>query len=159
MILAEKVRLSVGVLQENIRVSQKISSSSVLRLHFLNRPIFYYRGNELMAVRRGQYKAHYWTWSNSWAELKKVRLIPVSLLTCTTFTITPSLPCSQSSTPRRCWLYRGGGGKRGSSADCWVYQSVMNINEANVHHSSARLLVCSNSSGDLLPLHLHTVIL
>ncbi|CAF99713.1 unnamed protein product, partial [Tetraodon nigroviridis] len=34
-------------------------------------PIFYYRGNELMAVRRGQYKAHYWTWSNSWAELKK----------------------------------------------------------------------------------------
>uniref|UniRef100_H3CVK4 N-acetylgalactosamine-6-sulfatase n=1 Tax=Tetraodon nigroviridis TaxID=99883 RepID=H3CVK4_TETNG len=37
----------------------------------LDRPIFYYRGNELMAVRRGQYKAHYWTWSNSWAELKK----------------------------------------------------------------------------------------
>ncbi|XP_020508512.2 N-acetylgalactosamine-6-sulfatase [Labrus bergylta] len=37
----------------------------------LNRPIFYYRGNELMAVRLGQYKAHYWTWSNSWEELKK----------------------------------------------------------------------------------------
>ncbi|XP_056881635.1 N-acetylgalactosamine-6-sulfatase isoform X1 [Takifugu flavidus] len=37
----------------------------------LDRPIFYYRGNELMAVRLGQYKAHYWTWSNSWEELKK----------------------------------------------------------------------------------------
>ncbi|KAM7015403.1 N-acetylgalactosamine-6-sulfatase [Tautogolabrus adspersus] len=36
-----------------------------------NRPIFYYRGNELMAVRLGQYKAHYWTWSNSWEELKQ----------------------------------------------------------------------------------------
>lgn len=37
-----------------------------------NRPIFYYRGNELMAVRLGQYKAHYWTWSNSWEEFKSV---------------------------------------------------------------------------------------
>ncbi|KAG7233055.1 hypothetical protein INR49_003120 [Caranx melampygus] len=36
-----------------------------------DRPIFYYRGNELMAVRCGQYKAHYWTWSNSWEEFKK----------------------------------------------------------------------------------------
>ncbi|XP_061526130.1 N-acetylgalactosamine-6-sulfatase isoform X4 [Phycodurus eques] len=36
-----------------------------------NRPIFYYRGNELMAVRLGQYKAHYWTWTNSWEEFKK----------------------------------------------------------------------------------------
>ncbi|XP_049900693.1 N-acetylgalactosamine-6-sulfatase [Epinephelus moara] len=35
------------------------------------RPIFYYRGNQLMAVRLGQYKAHYWTWSNSWEEFKK----------------------------------------------------------------------------------------
>ncbi|XP_037552321.1 N-acetylgalactosamine-6-sulfatase [Nematolebias whitei] len=35
-----------------------------------NRPTFYYRGNELMAVRIGQYKAHYWTWSNSWEEFK-----------------------------------------------------------------------------------------
>uniref|UniRef100_A0A665XC25 N-acetylgalactosamine-6-sulfatase n=1 Tax=Echeneis naucrates TaxID=173247 RepID=A0A665XC25_ECHNA len=33
-------------------------------------PIFFYRGNELMAVRLGQYKAHYWTWSNSKEEMK-----------------------------------------------------------------------------------------
>ncbi|XP_070575567.1 N-acetylgalactosamine-6-sulfatase-like [Ptychodera flava] len=28
-----------------------------------NKTIFYYRGNEIMAVRRGIYKAHFWTWS------------------------------------------------------------------------------------------------
>ncbi|XP_067652169.1 N-acetylgalactosamine-6-sulfatase-like isoform X2 [Haliotis asinina] len=31
----------------------------------VNRTIFYYRGDELMAVRVGQYKAHRWTWTNS----------------------------------------------------------------------------------------------
>lgn len=36
------------------------------------RPIFYYRGNQMMAARVGQYKAHYWTWSNSWEEFNKV---------------------------------------------------------------------------------------
>ncbi|CAM9487350.1 unnamed protein product [Lampetra fluviatilis] len=35
------------------------------------RPVFYYRGNELMAVRCGAYKAHLWTWSNSWEEFKQ----------------------------------------------------------------------------------------
>ncbi|XP_064833086.1 N-acetylgalactosamine-6-sulfatase isoform X1 [Oncorhynchus masou masou] len=37
----------------------------------INRPIFYYRGNEMMAVRVGPYKAHYWTWSNSWEEFNQ----------------------------------------------------------------------------------------
>lgn len=31
----------------------------------IDRPLFYYRGNEMMAVRLGMYKAHYWTWTNS----------------------------------------------------------------------------------------------
>ena len=35
------------------------------------RPIFYYRGDEMMAVRYGLYKAHYWTWTNSWEEFEK----------------------------------------------------------------------------------------
>lgn len=70
-----------------------MKTSDILRLHLLDRPIFYYRGNELMAVRLGQYKAHYWTWSNSWEELNKVRPIHVSLLMCT---ITPSLPALPS---------------------------------------------------------------
>lgn len=30
-----------------------------------SKSIFYYRGNELMAVRQGLYKAHLWTWTNS----------------------------------------------------------------------------------------------
>ncbi|XP_005724416.1 N-acetylgalactosamine-6-sulfatase [Pundamilia nyererei] len=37
----------------------------------IGRPIYYYRGNELMAVRLGEYKAHYWTWSNSWEEFRQ----------------------------------------------------------------------------------------
>ncbi|XP_072451871.1 N-acetylgalactosamine-6-sulfatase [Chiloscyllium punctatum] len=37
----------------------------------ISRPVFYYRGNELMAVRFDLYKAHYWTWSNSWEELQQ----------------------------------------------------------------------------------------
>lgn len=38
-----------------------------------DRPIFYYRGNTLMAVTLGQYKAHFWTWTNSWEEFRQVR--------------------------------------------------------------------------------------
>lgn len=34
----------------------------------VDRPIFHYRGNALFAVRSGPYKAHYWTWTNSWDE-------------------------------------------------------------------------------------------
>ncbi|KAI1889921.1 hypothetical protein AGOR_G00167890 [Albula goreensis] len=43
----------------------------LLNSSIIDRPIFYYRGNEMMAVRVGQYKAHYWTWSNSWEEFNK----------------------------------------------------------------------------------------
>ncbi|XP_034048192.1 N-acetylgalactosamine-6-sulfatase isoform X1 [Thalassophryne amazonica] len=46
--------------------SEKLQNSSLIE-----RPIFYYRGNEMMAVRIGQYKAHYWTWSNSVEEFEK----------------------------------------------------------------------------------------
>ena len=37
----------------------------------VDRPIFYYRGNEMMAVRVGMYKAHYWTWTNSIEEFQQ----------------------------------------------------------------------------------------
>ncbi|XP_069918008.1 N-acetylgalactosamine-6-sulfatase isoform X1 [Oryctolagus cuniculus] len=36
-----------------------------------DRPVFHYRGNTLMAVTLGQYKAHLWTWTNSYEEFKK----------------------------------------------------------------------------------------
>ena len=39
-----------------------------------NRTIFYYRGDEMMAVRYGMYKAHYWTWTNSIEEFNRVGL-------------------------------------------------------------------------------------
>nr|XP_033797236.1 N-acetylgalactosamine-6-sulfatase isoform X3 [Geotrypetes seraphini] len=42
-----------------------------LQSRVIDRPIFYYRGNEMMAARVGLYKAHYWTWSNSWAQMEQ----------------------------------------------------------------------------------------
>ncbi|VCW76120.1 unnamed protein product [Gulo gulo] len=36
-----------------------------------DRPVFYYRGNTLMAATLGQYKAHFWTWTNSWEEFRQ----------------------------------------------------------------------------------------
>ncbi|KAL1439781.1 hypothetical protein MTO96_009635 [Rhipicephalus appendiculatus] len=35
------------------------------------RPIFYYRGNELMAIRSGLYKAHFWCWTDFWEDFKQ----------------------------------------------------------------------------------------
>ncbi|KAK2914241.1 hypothetical protein Q8A67_002640 [Cirrhinus molitorella] len=61
-----------GVLPPDDRVIDGLDLSPVLFNNLLlERPIFYYRGNQMMAVRIGQYKAHYWTWSNSWEEFKK----------------------------------------------------------------------------------------
>ncbi|XP_065888604.1 N-acetylgalactosamine-6-sulfatase-like isoform X1 [Dysidea avara] len=37
----------------------------------VDRTIFYYRGDEMMAARNGLYKAHYWTWTNSIEEFKR----------------------------------------------------------------------------------------
>ncbi|XP_055268923.1 N-acetylgalactosamine-6-sulfatase isoform X2 [Moschus berezovskii] len=44
---------------------------TMLQGRLTDRPIFYYRGNTLMAVTLGQYKAHFWTWTNSWEEFKQ----------------------------------------------------------------------------------------
>ncbi|KAF4094388.1 hypothetical protein AMELA_G00014540 [Ameiurus melas] len=46
-------------------------SSTLFNKSLTERPVFYYRGNEMMAVRVGLYKAHYWTWTNSWEEFKQ----------------------------------------------------------------------------------------
>ncbi|CAL1547143.1 unnamed protein product [Lymnaea stagnalis] len=42
--------------------------SALLDGKTVDRPIFYYRGDLLMAARVGKFKAHFWTWSNSWQE-------------------------------------------------------------------------------------------
>ncbi|XP_007531961.1 N-acetylgalactosamine-6-sulfatase [Erinaceus europaeus] len=41
---------------------------AMLQGQLIDRPIFYYRGNTLMAITQGEYKAHFWTWTNSWEE-------------------------------------------------------------------------------------------
>lgn len=51
-------------------------SNDLSPLLFHNEPIknasvFYYRGDTLMAIRHGPYKAHYWTFTNPWEEFKK----------------------------------------------------------------------------------------
>ncbi|XP_037371638.1 N-acetylgalactosamine-6-sulfatase [Talpa occidentalis] len=44
---------------------------AMLQGRLTDRPIFYYRGNALMAVTLGRYKAHFWTWTNSWEEFRQ----------------------------------------------------------------------------------------
>ncbi|KAF6715670.1 N-acetylgalactosamine-6-sulfatase [Oryzias melastigma] len=63
-----------GISPPGDRVLDGLDLTPVLFNHshtLQTRPIFFYRGNELMAVRIGQYKAHFWTWSNSWEEFNQ----------------------------------------------------------------------------------------
>lgn len=54
------------------RTYDGISLKSILQgAENIERPIFHYRGNTLFAARWGLYKAHYWTWTNSWEEYNK----------------------------------------------------------------------------------------
>ncbi|KAK7505807.1 hypothetical protein BaRGS_00003078 [Batillaria attramentaria] len=45
-------------------------SPSLFKQAVNDRPIFYYRGDEMMAVRWQMYKAHFWTWTNSQKEFE-----------------------------------------------------------------------------------------
>lgn len=82
----------------------------------------------------------------------------LSALHCHTLPSLSAPNLTQTHRSFHCMSYRA----NGSSVDCCVHQSVMNINKepptsANLHHSSTSWLVCSNSSGDFLPLHLHSI--
>lgn len=58
-----------GAKSPSNKVIDGIDLSPVLfKQNITDRPVFFYRGNEMMAIRYGLYKAHYWTWSNSWEE-------------------------------------------------------------------------------------------
>ena len=44
--------------------------------------MFFYRGNEMMAIRYGLYKAHYWTWTNGWEEFHvRLRKLVIQYIT------------------------------------------------------------------------------
>ena len=54
-----------GVKPPQDRVIDGIDLTSILtnkEQAVIDRPVFFYRGNEMMAVRVGAYKAHYWLW-------------------------------------------------------------------------------------------------
>lgn len=100
------------------------------------RPIFYYRGNELMAVRLGQYKAHYWTWSNSWEEFKKVKfpLNNSTLFLSSSFALPHPPPLSLLIALKHTnTLAVAGVILRAAHQLTAVYISVMNINEEPPH--------------------------
>ena len=54
------------------RVFHTVCEINVIYVHASPRSIFYYRGDEMMAVRYSMYKAHYWTWTNSLQEFNTV---------------------------------------------------------------------------------------
>ena len=47
-------------------------SGSLVRGEEFQRPVFFYRGNTLFAVRFGPYKMHLWTWTTPQSELDLV---------------------------------------------------------------------------------------
>ncbi|XP_053214875.1 N-acetylgalactosamine-6-sulfatase-like isoform X1 [Panonychus citri] len=63
-----------------------------------DRPVYFYRGNRLMAIRYGQYKAHWFTWTNSLAQFSTgIDFCPGSFVpgitthTLSNYTLSPAL--------------------------------------------------------------------
>ncbi len=50
-----------------------------------DRPVFFYRGNLLYAVRKGPYKMHLWTWTTPDEELRNVGHVPPCPRSCGDF--------------------------------------------------------------------------
>ena len=84
-----------------------------------NKTIYYYRGNEMMAVRHGLYKAHYWTWTNSLQERAKVS-IPVW-----TLKVFQELYEVSPLHPVLCYDQGRGGEGLGENQLIWICQSVI----------------------------------
>ncbi|KAI0214063.1 N-acetylgalactosamine-6-sulfatase [Lamellibrachia satsuma] len=61
---AEVVRTSRAEVVRTRRAEVvRMKSAEVVRTRRAEVPVFFYRGNALMAVRHGPYKAHLWTWA------------------------------------------------------------------------------------------------
>lgn len=60
----------VSIPKDRVIDGMSLLSTLVNGTTFL-RPIFYYRGDELMSIRYGSYKAHLWTWTNSIQEFQE----------------------------------------------------------------------------------------
>lgn len=62
------VPLPPSLVLDGVSLARLLTGAQTRAWLHSDRPVFYYRGNELMAVRSGAYKAHFWTWTNSWEE-------------------------------------------------------------------------------------------
>lgn len=89
-----------------------------------------------MAVRLGEYKAHYWTWSNSWEEFRQVRfpLNSSTLFLSSSFALPHPPPLSLLIALKHTnTLAVAGVILRAAHQLTAVYISVMNINEEPPH--------------------------
>ena len=67
------LKTTIVHLKGELVIFAHLAGTTAFYFHFpFSRPLFYYRGNELMAVRYGVYKAHLWTWTNSIEEFNHV---------------------------------------------------------------------------------------
>ena len=88
-----------------------------------DRPIWYYRGNEMMAVRVGAYKAHYWTWTGYGSQ-------PYSFQLCSGIyveNITSHHQLDHTESPVLFNLHKDPGEKYIISNDSAEYQAAMKI--------------------------------
>lgn len=86
------------------------------------RPVYYYRGNELMAIRYGLYKAHFWCWSNSWEEYNQgIDYCPGENLT----GITSHVQLNYTSQPLLFHLGRDPGEKYKISPNTMEYKKII----------------------------------
>lgn len=93
------------------------------------RPLFHYRGDRLMAVRYGNYKAHFWAWANGWDEYPAIDFCPgenVSGLTTRT-------PMNYTQQPVLINLARDSGERFIISPDSEEYQTIVPVIQTIYH--------------------------
>ncbi|XP_028392408.1 N-acetylgalactosamine-6-sulfatase-like isoform X2 [Dendronephthya gigantea] len=102
----------------------------------IDRPIFYYRGDEMMAVRYGSYKAHYWTWTNSLSEYQEgVNFCPGECVA----NITTHEQMNYTSSPKLFHLGRDPGEKYPIRNDAEEYKTAMTMIDNIVEEHKSKM--------------------
>ncbi|XP_028417908.1 N-acetylgalactosamine-6-sulfatase-like isoform X1 [Dendronephthya gigantea] len=102
----------------------------------IDRPIFYYRGDEMMAVRYGSCKAHYWTWTNSLSEYQEgVNFCPGECVA----NITTHEQMNYTSSPKLFHLGRDPGEKYPIRNDAEEYKTAMTMIDNIVEEHKSKM--------------------